>query len=68
MKLPSKALPFGFQSRTVWYIGFYTTCAALFSIPFVNLEINVSAARADARKKQEELKEQIRAESPSVKW
>ncbi|KAI9342645.1 hypothetical protein BDR26DRAFT_917948 [Obelidium mucronatum] len=31
------ALPFGFRNRTVWYIGFVTTTALIFSIPFISL-------------------------------
>ncbi|ORY41628.1 hypothetical protein BCR33DRAFT_653283, partial [Rhizoclosmatium globosum] len=35
------ALPFGFSNRAVWYSCFTVISAVLFSIPFVNLEINV---------------------------
>ncbi|KAJ3294439.1 hypothetical protein HDU79_011013 [Rhizoclosmatium sp. JEL0117] len=57
------ALPFGFSNRAVWYSCFTVISAVLFSIPFVNLEINVVDARPDARKKQKELIEIMKGET-----
>ncbi|KAJ3226839.1 hypothetical protein HDU81_007079 [Chytriomyces hyalinus] len=57
------AIPFGIRNRTVFLTVFTVLTAGLFSIPFVNLEMNVHETRKEAAKKQEELKEQMRGET-----
>ncbi|KAI8621859.1 hypothetical protein BC830DRAFT_1091909 [Chytriomyces sp. MP71] len=57
------ALPFGFKNRFLWYTFFCLTTGGLFAVPFINLEMNVHAARPGMRQKQEELKEQMRGET-----
>ncbi|KAI8839003.1 hypothetical protein BJ741DRAFT_599680 [Chytriomyces cf. hyalinus JEL632] len=57
------AIPFGVRNRAVFLTVFSVLTAGLFSIPFVNLEMNVYETRKEAAKKQEELKEQMRGET-----